>query len=172
MDFSFMTVTFIDVGVLSISMLGLWMLKRRGDRLDRALKTSESRYDSLQEAYTLFEKKHEALQQEHEALQQKHEALQQEHETLQQRHEALQQELKAFQSTADRRYNTLQTESERQYKELQAENNALHEVSAKQVVVIEELKEGLYELRGRYNELSEKLLPMLNQVVELLSQKQ
>ena len=165
MDFSFMTVTFIDIGVLSISMLGLWMLKRRGDRLERALKTSESRYDSLQEAYTLFEKKHEALQQKHEALQQKHEALQQEHEVLQ-------QELKVFQSTADRRYNTLQTESERQYKELQAENNALHEVSSKQVVVIEELKEGLYELRGRYNELSEKLLPMLNQVVELLSQKQ
>ena len=151
MDFSFMTVTFIDIGVLSISMLGLWMLKRRGDRLERALRTSESRYDSLQEVHILLEKKHEALQQQHEALQ---------------------EEFKIFQSTADRRYNALQTESERQYKELQVKNNALHEASTNQGVVIEELKEGFYELRGRYNELSEKLLPMLNQVVELLSQKQ
>ena len=200
MDFSFMTITFIDIGLLSISILGLWMLKRRGDRLEQALKTAESRYDSLQETYTHLEKKHDVLEQKHEALlqthitlEQKHEALLQTHITLEQKHEALlqkyitleqkheallqehvalQEEFKIFQSTADRRYNMLQTESERQLKRLQEENNALHEASVRQAAVIEDLKEGLYELRGRYNELSERLLPMLNQVIELLSQKQ
>ena len=91
-EFSWATLSLIDVGVLSISMLGLWWLKNQVDRYKTLSEELERRYRTLQQEY---------------------ETLKHEHETLKHEHITLQQEYRTFQSSADRRYSVLQERYER-----------------------------------------------------------
>ena len=101
-EFSWAPITLIDIGVLSISVLGLWWLKNQVDR-----------YRVLSEE----------LEKQNNALQQEHETLQQEHNTLLLTHENLQQEFSNFQSAADQQYNALQQQQEILKEENQQEFN-------------------------------------------------
>ena len=100
LEFSWATITLIDIGVLSVSVLGLWWLKNQVER-----------YKALSEE----------LEKQYNTLHREHETLQQEHNTVLLTYENLQQEFSNFQSAADRRYNTLQKESEERYNTLQEE---------------------------------------------------
>ncbi len=85
MSFSWITLTGIDIGVLSISLIGLWIMKRWAD------KRLEAQKEAHKAAYNAFREEHNALREEHNALK---------------------EEFKAFQSASDRRYATLRTENE------------------------------------------------------------
>lgn len=68
MDFSWATISFIDIGIFSFGIVAVatgWLVKKRGDK----------RYNALQE-------RHNALQQAHNALLEQHYALQQEFRDL------------------------------------------------------------------------------------------
>ena len=175
LEFSWATITLIDIGVLSISVIGLWWLKNQVDRYKALSEELEKRYNTLQQEHTTLQQAHETIQQEHTTLQQAHETIQQEHTTLQQAHETIQQEhttlqqahetiqqehitlkqeFRTFQSTADRRYNALQHESETQYntlhEEWKARYEALEEKSKAQYITLQEAWE------NRHNTLQEK----------------
>ena len=148
--FSWATITVIDIGVLSLSVIGLWWLKNQVER-----------YRGLAEA----------LEKQNNALQQKYETLQQEHNTLLLTYENLQQEFRNFQSTSDRRYNTLQEASEAQYNELQEEHNALkaenETLRAGLDAITKEHKilERKYDtMAGRYQEISDKFTLILEKL--------
>ena len=100
LEFSWATITLIDIGVLSVSVLGLWWLKNQVERYKTLSEELEKRYNTLHR---------------------EHETLQQENNALLLTYENLQQEFRNFQSTSDRRYNTLQEESEERYNTLQEE---------------------------------------------------
>ncbi len=104
MDFSWATISLIDIGIFSFGVIALatgWIVKKREDQ----------RYNALHE-------EHENLQQEFSNFQS---AADQRYNALHEEHENLQEEFSNFQSTSDRRYNTLQEESEEQYNTLQEE---------------------------------------------------
>ena len=152
--FSWATITLIDIGVLSLSVIGLWWLKNQVDEY-RALS--------------------EELKKQNNALQQKYETLQQEHNTLLLTHENLQQEFRNFQSTSDRRYNTLQEASEAQYNELQKEweerYNTLQEASEARYNELRKEWETRYNTlqeasEAQYNELQEKWEAQYNELQE------
>lgn len=157
LEFSWATITLIDIGVLSVSVLGLWWLKNQVDRYKALSEELEKRYNTLHR---------------------EHETLQQENNALLLTHENLQQEFSNFQSTSDRRYNTLQEESEERYNTLQEEwigrSNALQQ---EQEILKEEnatLRAGLDaltrkhkalqtahdRLSGRHAELVERVMPV------------
>ncbi len=157
LEFSWATITLIDIGVLSVSVLGLWWLKNQVDRYKTLSEELEKRYNTLHR---------------------EHETLQQENNALLLTHENLQQEFSNFQSTSDRRYNTLQEESEERYNTLQEEwigrYNALQQ---EQEILKEEnatLRAGLDaltrehkalqtahdRLSGRHAELVERVMPV------------
>ena len=132
MDFSFFNVTFIDIGVLSIGIMGLWHFKRQADKRYRALNEKwEEKYKTLQQA---SEKRYDTLQQEHSTFQQvadkRYTALSKQYDTLQQEHST-------FQQVADKRYTALS----KQYDTLQQQYT--------------ELELALSKLQGRYEELRE-----------------
>ena len=91
-EFSWATLSIIDIGVLSISIIGLWWLKNQVERYKALSEELERRYNALQQEHITLQQGHETLQQEHITLQQGYETLQQEHTTLQQGHEMLRQE--------------------------------------------------------------------------------
>lgn len=147
LEFSWATITLIDIGVLSVSVLGLWWLKNQVERYKTLSEELEKRYNTLHREHETLQQENNALLLTYENLQQefsnfqsaadqRYNALQQQQEILKeenqqefnnfqsaadQQYNALQQEFSNFQSTSDRRYNTLQEESEERYNTLQEE---------------------------------------------------
>ena len=92
MDFSWATITFIDIGIFSLSIIAVatgWLVRKRADR----------RYNALQQEFSNFQS---AADQRHNALQREHEALKEENVTLRSAVDALTTEQKALQSAHDR----------------------------------------------------------------------
>ena len=86
-----------DVGVLSISLLGLvWLY--------RALKKENQR---IQQQVQEVQNENAALKQQNEELRQQLQVVQSENAELKKQNTELKQQFREFQSTADRRYNTL-----------------------------------------------------------------
>ena len=90
MSFSWLTLTGMDIGVLSISLIGLWVLKKWADkRLEAQKEAHKVEYNSLRGEYN----------------------------SLQEEYNSLQEEFKAFQSASDQRYAALRKENEELKKE-------------------------------------------------------
>ena len=90
MNFSWNALSGIDIGLLSISLIGLWVMKKWADK---RLEAQKAEYNSLREAQKA------------------------EYDSLQAEHNSLREEFKAFQSASDRRYAVLRTENEELKKE-------------------------------------------------------
>ncbi len=119
-EFSWATISLIDIGVLSISVIGLWWLKNQADRYKALSEESDKRYNALhQEHITLqqefrtfqstADRRYNALLDQHNALQEAHDALLNQHNTLQEENATLQtgldviaREQKALQTSHDR----------------------------------------------------------------------
>ena len=132
MEFSWATISFIDIGLLSFGVVAIasgWIVKRQSDK----------QYNALQQQYS-----------------------------------TLQQNFRSFQSTADQRYNTLQIEHNtlhEQYNTLQQENETLRAENADlrtglDAVTREHkaLQAAFDHFRGRYDELTERLIPLFEQL--------
>ena len=92
MDFSWATINFIDIGILSFSVIAVatgWIVKKREDQ----------RYNALQQEFSNFQS---AADQRYNALQREHAALKEENATLRSAVDALTTEQKALQSAHDR----------------------------------------------------------------------
>ena len=135
LEFSWATITLIDIGVLSISVLGLWWLKNQVDRYKTLSEELEKRYNTLHR---------------------EHETLQQEHNTLLLTYENLQQEFSNFQSAADQRYNALQQQQEI----LKAENATLRAGLDALTREHKALQTAHDRLSGRHAELVERVMPV------------
>ena len=141
MEFSFASITLIDVGVLSLSIIGLWWLKNQVVRYKTLSEELDTRCNTLQ---------------------QKHDALQQIHEALQQEFAALQQEFSAFQSAADRRYNTLQEE----YDTLKTESDVLRTGLETITMEHKRLERTCDTMAGRYQEIRDKFTLILEKLAD------
>jgi len=160
MDFSWATITFIDIGIFSVSVIALatgWLVSKRADK----------RYNALQQEYGSLQQRHESLQKEHENLQKEHENLQREfsnfqsaadqrYNALQQEHGSLQQEFSNFQSAADQRYNALQQEHEALKEENATLRSAVDALTREQKA----LQSAHDRLSGRHDELVERVMPV------------
>ena len=153
LEFSWATITLIDIGVLSVSVIGLWWLKNQVERYKALSEELEKRYNTLH-------REHETLQQEHNTLLLTHENLQQEFSNFQsaadQRYNALQQEFSNFQSAADQRYNALQQEQEI----LKEENATLRAGLDALTREHKALQTAHDRLSGRHAELVERVMPV------------
>ena len=153
LEFSWATITLIDIGVLSISVLGLWWLKNQVDQYKTLSEELEKRYNTLH-------REHETLQPEHNALLLTHENLQQEFSNFQsaadQQYNALQQEFSNFQSAADQRYNALQQEQVL----LKEENATLRAALDALTREHKALQTAHDRLSGRHAELVERVMPV------------
>ena len=52
LEFSWATISLIDIGVLSISVIGLWWLKNQVDRYKALSEELDKRYNALQQEHT------------------------------------------------------------------------------------------------------------------------
>ena len=92
MDFSWATINFIDIGILSFGVIAVatgWIVKKREDQ----------RYNALQQEFSNFQS---AADQRYNTLQQEHEILKEENATLRAGLDALTREHKALQTAHDR----------------------------------------------------------------------
>ena len=99
MDFSWATISFIDIGIFSLSIIAVatgWLVRKHADKRYNAL---QQEYGSLQQEFSNFQS---AADQRYNALQQEHEALKEENATLRSAVDALTAEQKALQSAHDR----------------------------------------------------------------------
>ncbi len=177
LEFSWATISLIDMGVLSISIIGLWWLKNQVDRYTALSEELDKRCNALQQEHITLQREHESLRQEHITLQREHESLQGQHSTLQQEHESLQgqhstlqQELITFQSTADRRYNSLLDQHNAlqesqsilldQHNTLQEGNATLRAALDAVTSELKALQTAHDRLSGRYDELVERVMPV------------
>ena len=171
MEFSFVNFTLVDIGMISVALLTLLTVLRRR-KSERAA--------------------HEALKAAHEALKADHEALKADHEALKAAHTAQTEEFEAYRQAADLRYRELQSTSDRRYNVLRADNAALQEGNADlheknatlhednaalqkevgeqrreiatQAGILEELKIGFHQLRGRYDEIKDLLTKLVEKL--------
>ena len=135
LEFSWATITLIDIGVLSVSVLGLWWLKNQVDEYKTLSEELEKRYNTLHR---------------------EHETLQQEHNALLLTHENLQQEFSNFQSAADQRYNALQ-----QQQEILKEENATLRAGLDALTREHKALQTAHDrLSGRHAELVERVMPV------------
>ena len=139
MDFSWATISLIDIGIFSFGVVALvtgWFVKKREDE----------RYNALQA-------EHESLQREFSSFQS---AADQRYNALQREYGSLQQEFSSFQSAADQRYNALQ----REHEALKEENATLR--SAVDALTTEQkaLQSAHDRLSGRHDELVERVMPV------------
>ena len=175
MDFSWATINFIDIGILSFSVIAVatgWIVKKREDQRYNALQqefsnfqsAADQRYNALQQEFSNFQsaadQRYNALQQEfsnfQSAADQRYNALQQEHESLQQEHVNLQREFSDFQSAADQRYNALQ----REHAALKEENATLRAAVDALTTEQKALQSAHDRLSGRHAELVERVMPV------------
>ena len=99
MDFSWATINFIDIGILSFSVIAVatgWIVKKREDQRYNAL---QQEHVNLQREFSNFQS---AADQRYNALQREHAALKEENATLRAAVDALTTEQKALQSAHDR----------------------------------------------------------------------
>lgn len=178
MEFSFVNFTLVDIGMISVALLTLLTVLRRR-------KSESAKHEALKVAY-------EALSAAYEALKADHEALKADHEVLKAAHTAQTEEFEAYRQAADLRYRELQSTSDRRYNVLQAENAALQEGNADlheknanlqeenaalqkevgeqrreiatQAGILEELKIGFHQLRGRYDEIKDLLTKLVEKL--------
>lgn len=136
LEFSWATISLMDIGVLSISVIGLWWLKNRVDG-----------YRTLSEE---LDKRYNARQQEHTTLQQEFKNFQ---SPADRRYNALRQE-------SEVRYNTLQEG----YNVLKAENGTLR--SGLEAITKEHkaLERTCDTMAGRYQEISDKFTLILEKL--------
>ena len=62
LEFSWATISLIDIGVLSISVIGLWWLKNQVDRYRALSEELDTRYNTLQQEHNTLQQTHEVLQ--------------------------------------------------------------------------------------------------------------
>lgn len=137
MGLTWFSLTIVDVGVLSISLIGLvWMY--------RALKKANEK---------LQQQVQEVLAENAELKQQNEELKQQLQEVLVENAE-LKQQFREFQSTADRRYNALQEK----YENLRQENEALRKELDEVKRDNQSLRNGFNQMMGRYKEIKGLIL--------------
>ncbi|MCY3548953.1 MAG: hypothetical protein OXH39_00725 [Candidatus Poribacteria bacterium] len=106
MDFSWATISLIDIGIFSFGIIAAatgWIVKKREDQRYNALyeehKNLQQRYNALQQEFSNFQS---AADQRYNALQQEHEILKEENATLRAGLDALTREHKALQTAHDR----------------------------------------------------------------------
>jgi len=120
LEFSWATISLMDIGVLSISVIGLWWLKNQADRykalseeLDKQYNTLQQEHTTLQQEFRTFQstadRRYNALLDQHNALREAHDVLLNQHNTLQEENATLQtgldviaREQKALQTSHDR----------------------------------------------------------------------
>lgn len=132
MDFSWATISLIDIGIFSFGIVALvtgWFVKKRED-----------------ERYNALRVEHESLQREFSSFQ----------GAADRRYNALQEEFSSFQSAADRRYNALQKEHEI----LKEENAALRAGLDALTREHKALQTSHDRLSGRHAELVERVMPV------------
>ena len=143
MDFSWATISLIDIGIFSFGVIAAatgWIVKKREDKRYNALQSAaDQRYNALQQEFSNFQS-----------------AADQRYNTLQQEHENLQQEFSNFQSAADQRYNALQQEHEI----LKEENATLRAGLDALTREHKALQTAHDRLSGRHAELVERVMPV------------
>lgn len=148
MGLTWFSLTIVDVGVLSISLIGLvWM------------------YRTLKKANEKLQQQVEEVLAENAELKQENEELKQQVEEVLAENAELKQQFREFQSTADRRYNALQEESENRYNALQEkyenlrqENEALRKELDEVKRDNQALRNGFNQMMGRYKEIKGLIL--------------
>ena len=166
MDFSWLTITFVDIGLLSIGGLALWLQKRRTDRL---LEQAAQQHSELQAAHNTLKEDSDRLLK---AAGQRYSELQATYDTLK---ADSNQQYRDLQSASDRRYAELQAEYltlQEGYKSLQEENEALRKIVTNLTLAVEALQTDnktlqskVENLTGRYEELHEKVDPILEGLI-------
>ena len=171
MDFSWATISLIDIGIFSFGVIAAatgWIVKKREDQRYNALheehKNLQQQYNALQQEFSSFQsaadQRYNALQQEfsnfQSAADQRYNALHEEHKNLQQQYDTLQQEFSNFQSAADQRYNALQQEQEI-LKEENATLRAGLEALTREHKALQTAHDRLF---GRHAELVERVMPV------------
>ncbi|MDE0465943.1 MAG: hypothetical protein OYL97_02705 [Candidatus Poribacteria bacterium] len=175
MDFSWATISLIDIGIFSFGVIAAatgWIVKKREDKRYNALQqelidlqsAADQRYNTLQQEFSNFQsaadQRYNVLKQEHENLQQEfsnfQSAADQRYNVLKQEHENLQQEFSNFQSAADQRYNALQQEHEI----LKEENATLRAGLDALTREHKALQTAHDRLSGRHAELVERVMPV------------
>ena len=132
MDFSWTTISLVDIGLASfwgVIVATGWIAKKHADR----------RYNVLQQKFSHS----------HSAVDQRYNALQQEHVNLQ-------REFSSFQSAADQRYNALQ----REHEALKEENATLRSMVDALTTEQKALQSAHDRLAGRHDELVERVMPV------------
>ena len=185
MEFSFVNFTLVDIGIISVALLALLTWLRRRKSVSGEREAVKLAYEALKAAHEALRADHEALKADHEALGTAHEALKADHEALKAAHTAQTEEFEAYRQAADLRYRELQSTSDRRYNVLHAENAALQEGNADlheenaalqkevgeqrreiatQAGILEELKIGFHQLRGRYDEIKDLLTKLVEKL--------
>lgn len=91
MNFSWITLSGVDIGVLSISLIGLWVLKKWADkRLEAQKEAHKVEYNSLREEYNSLQEEFKAFQS---ASDRRYAALQAENEELKKENRFLRKEV-------------------------------------------------------------------------------
>lgn len=91
MNFSWITLSGVDIGVLSISLIGLWILKKWADkRLEAQKEAHKVEYNSLREEYNSLQEEFKAFQS---ASDRRYAALQAENEELKKENKFLRKEV-------------------------------------------------------------------------------
>ena len=91
MSFSWITLSGVDIGVLSISLIGLWVLKKWADkRLEAQKEAHKVEYNSLREEYNSLQEEFKAFQS---ASDRRYAALQAENEELKKENRFLRKEV-------------------------------------------------------------------------------
>lgn len=91
MSFSWLTLTGMDIGVLSISLIGLWVFKKWADkRLEAQKEAHKVEYNSLREEYNSLQEEFKAFQS---ASDRRYAALQAENEELKKENKFLRKEV-------------------------------------------------------------------------------
>lgn len=109
LEFSWATISLMDIGVLSISVIGLWWLKNQVDGYRTLSEELDKRYNARQQEFKNFQnpadRRYNALRQESEvrynALQEGYNVLKAENGTLRSGLEAITKEHKALERTCD-----------------------------------------------------------------------
>lgn len=162
MDFSWITVTGLDIGLLTVGVVGLWQMRKRYKRLQAEFNTyrqaAELRYDNLQAAFNAEQQaadsRYEELQAAFNAYQGtanlQYKELRKENDVLRADLQAAELRHREFQSRSDLRYNLLEQVNRNLVAELDGvkkENQKLQEVT--------------YGMSGRYEEIKELLMNLL-----------
>ncbi len=137
MGLTWFSLTIVDVGVLSISLIGLvWM------------------YRALKKANEKLQQQVEEVLAENAELKQQNEELKQQLQEVLVENAELKQQFREFQSTADRRYNALQEK----YENLRQENEALRRELDEVKRDNQALRNGFNQMMGRYKEIKGLIL--------------